>query len=336
MRTVVIAFAFLAAALVVACAGPPAPAPVPATAADTEPGAAEEPRWRWTDYEIVGQRELTREEVASHLPDLLGQPYEADREMVGACGEALEAALDVAEASCSWVTFFTGEAYLLAEIVERGEEWRTETPAAPEGQVELATPELVATYEALKEQLWANYRNGVEMGENSDAGHLDYREPQMHAYVETLHAELPEHRDNLLAVLAGDADAEDRAAAAWMLNWAGDLAGSAAAVAGSINDPNGLVRNDVSRFLIYALPHVDDRATLRALVDELAVQLARPSHGDRNKAIYSLKAVLEKAPDLAPYVEEKAGEWIDRVAAQSILSNVGGTAQEVRALLGEG
>lgn len=325
------ALAPLAALLLAACTGAPADAPRTTGAAGDAAEAA--PRWTWTDYEIVGQRQLGRDDVAAHLPDVLGQAYSNDRTLMERCTDQLEAALDVAQARCSWVTFFDGDAYLLAEIVEPDEAWRTGTRPAPEGQVELATPETVATYEELRQRLMANYRSGVDPGENSDAGYQDYREPSMHALVEELRAALPAHRDNLLAVLAGDADAEDRAAAAWMLNWAGDLDASAAAVAGSINDPDGLVRNDVSRFLIYALPHVEDRATLRALVDELAVQLTRPSHGDRNKAIYSLKAVLDKAPDLAPYVDEKAGEWIDRVAAQSILPNVGGTAKEVRELL---
>ena len=81
--------------------------------------------------------------------------------------------------------------------------------------------------------------------------------------------------------------------------------------------------------MLFHLGRVEDRALLREVVASLARQLARPSHGDRNKALYGLAAVLDAAPELEPFVEERAGAWLRRLAEQSVLSNVGGVAVEL-------
>ncbi len=76
-----------------------------------EPAAAPAPaptRWTWTDYEIVGQRELGREEIAALVPVELGTPYVDDQEIYERCNEALRAALDVAYVVCSNVLFLDG------------------------------------------------------------------------------------------------------------------------------------------------------------------------------------------------------------------------------------
>ena len=43
--------------------------------------------------------------------------------------------------------------------------------------------------------------------------------------------------------------------------------------------------------------------------------------------------MLDAAPELAPFVEERAGLWLRRLADQSVLSNVGGVAVELLARL---
>lgn len=46
--------------------------------------------------------------------------------------------------------------------------------------------------------------------------------------------------------------------------------------------------------------------------------------------------LVDAHPQMAPYVEQRAGAWIDRIAEQSILDNVGGVARELRERLAEG
>lgn len=311
-------------------AGQPAPtAPVPAATAPAP--AAEESRWTWTDFEIVGQTRHTREEIAALLPVELGTPYPEDTSIFDRCNEILRAELDVAHVACSNVLFLTGEAYLVVEMVEHGEEDRREFRPAPAGDAPLA-PELAALYDRLMKSLMDAFRAGADIGENMDAGHLDYRLPEMHAVVEEMRRTVPPRREELLRVLAENPTGADRARAAWLLNWAGNEADTIARVLPFVDDPHGVTRNDITRFMLHYVDRVEDEATRRAIVDALARQLRRPSHGDRNKAASSLKALLEAHPELAPYVAETAGPWLRRIAEQSVLENVGGVAREVLAM----
>lgn len=303
------------------------PTPAPAAAPAPPP---EETRWTWTGFEIVGQTRHTREEIAALLPVELGTPYPEDRSIFERCNEILRAELDVAHVACSNVLFLTGEAYLVVEVVEHGEEERRDFRPAPAGDAPLA-PELAALYDRLIASFTAAFQEGADVGENMDAGYLDYRHPEMHAVVEEMRRVVPPRREELLRVLAENPEGANRARAAWLLNWAGQEADTVARVLPSLDDPHGVTRNDVSRFLLHHVDRIGDDETLRALVDALARQLRRPSHGDRNKAAYSLKALLETNPRLGAYVTEKAGPWLRRIAEQSILDNVGGVAREVLA-----
>jgi hypothetical protein len=314
---------------------PSAPDVAKPTSAATAPPATEPApsRWTWTGFEIVGRRLHSREEIAALLPVELGAPYPEEADAVfERCNEVLRAELDVAHVVCSNVLFLTGEAYLVVEVVEHGEEERLAFREPPSGDAPL-DPALAALYQRLISSLMAAFQAGTDVGETMEPGYLDYEHPEMHAVVEEMRRAVPPRREELLRVLAESPEGADRARAAWMLNWAGDEADSIARVHGFLDDPHGVTRNDVSRFMVHYLDRVEDEATLRAVVDSLAIQLSRPSHGDRNKAAYCLKTLLQAHPGLAPYVAERAGPWLRRIAGQSILDNVGGLAREVVAML---
>ena len=296
--------------------------------------AAEEPgtRWRWTAFEIVGQVTTDRDAVAAAIPLPVGEPLQEDgTPWVGWCA-GLAAKLDLRAASCAPVWMFDGRAYLVVEIVERAEAARAEFAPAPTGDVAL-DPELVALHERLEERFHENFRAGREMPERAEAGYLDYGEPVMHEIAAALLEKVPQHKATLLRAIAEDRDADDRARAATLLHWAPDKEASIAAVHGHLDDPSSLVRNNISRFMLFYLSSVKSDEVRRAVVPSLARQLARPSHGDRNKALFCLKALLDGSPALAPLIREAAGPWIDRIAEQSVLENVGGVARELAAAL---
>lgn len=288
----------------------------------------EETRWRWTAFEIVGQVTTDRDAVAAAIPLPIGAPVPEDGTPWVEWCAGLAAKFDLHALSCAPVWMFDGRAYLVVEIVERAEAARAEFAPPPAGDVEL-DPELAALYERLQARFHENFREGREMSERSDAGYLDYGEPGMHEIVIALHEKVPPHKATLVRALAQDRDPEDRARAATLLHWAPDKEASIAAVHRHLDDPSSLVRNDISRFMLFYLAGLRSAETRRAVLPSLARQLGRPSHGDRNKALYCLQAVLHGAPDLAPQIREAAGPWIDRIAKQSVLENVGGVAREL-------
>ncbi|HEX4955476.1 MAG TPA: hypothetical protein VF017_18955 [Thermoanaerobaculia bacterium] len=300
-------------------AQPPTPQP-------TAPPATAEPRWRWRDFEIVGSTQTDPAAIRQAIPLPLGGAFPDDPEVWAAWCPGLAERFGLASLSCSPVLFLDGRAYLVVEVVEKEEAERLQFGTAPLEDV--ALPEsLVSLYTRLRERQQDNFRQGRANQEDVKQGYLDYSEPVMHGIAQELAAAVPPHRTTLLAALAQDKDAEDRARAATLLHWAPDKEGSIAAAHRYLADPSSLVRNDISRFLLFYLDQVKSRETLGSVIDALALQLSRPSHGDRNKALYALESLLEGTPDLSPVVAQKAGPWILRIARQSVLDNVGGVAK---------
>lgn len=305
----------------------------PTTSQPAAPPAPDEPRWRWKDFEIVGSTQTDPAAIRQAIPLPLGGAFPEDPEVWAAWCPGLAERFGLASLTCSPVLFLDGRAYLVVEVVEKEEAERLRFGTAPAGDI--ALPEsLVSLYTRLQERQQDNFRQGRANQEDVKQGYLDYSEPEMHALAQELAAAVPPHRATLLAALAEDKDAEDRARAATLLHWAPDKESSIAAAHRHVADPSGLVRNDISRFLLFYLDRVKSRDTLRSVIDALALQLSRPSHGDRNKALYGLESLLKGAPDLAPAVAEKAGPWLRRIAEQSVLENVGDVAKGLVEKLG--
>jgi hypothetical protein len=283
--------------------------------------------------EVIGTREASLEAVRARLAVPMGEAYDKEvaARLTADCA-AMAEPLSLGGVRCAPLRK-TGEgAYLVVDVVERSEPERLASAPAPTGDVALPA-ELADAYRRLEEGYTERLMAGRPVPESADAGYLDFADPELHAIALELLAAVPPQRDLLLRTVEEDRDAADRARAATLLHWAPDKPASIAAVHRLLDDPDETVRNDVSRFMLFHLAEVEDRALLREVVVSLSRQLSLPSHGDRNKALYGLAAVLDAAPDLAPFVEERAGPWIRRLAVQSVLSNVGGVAVELLARL---
>lgn len=292
-------------------------------------GADGPPQWTWTGFEVVGQRTLTREQILAAI----GTPYQYDREAVDAWCRDLEQRLDLHYARCSPVRFADGDSFLVIDVVEKGDERRTRLRPPPEDEVTLANAEVRELFDRLESRQWALFEQGKPSHESSDEGYLDYDDEEMHGYARRLRELVPRHRANLFAVIARDRDAEKRGAAARLLNWAGETADSIARVLPLLDDPSVLVRNNLARFLLHYVDQVESAEVRRAVVDALAAMLERPSHADRNKAVYGLLNLAKARPEDRAHVLESAGESLARLAEQSILTNVRDPAKELLALL---
>jgi hypothetical protein len=65
------------------------------------------------------------------------------------------------------------------------------------------------------------------------------------------------------------------------------------------------------------------------------VQIAWPSHGDRNKGIYNLLEIAKAWPADRGYIRTHGGQSIRYLAENSIIFNVQPPAQELLALVGQ-
>ncbi len=182
-----------------------------------------------------------------------------------------------------------------------------------------------------------NIAEGFERGTPFTAkvvgGFKDYDDPQLHALALRLRELVPDHRLALIDVIREDRDSQKRASAATMLHWGGDVADSIARVNACANDPTVTVRNNVTRFMLHYLDMVESPEVRTALIASLARQLRRPSHADRNKAVYGLLHIMQAFPADGPAIAAAAQEELRMLARDSVLFNVGDPARELIALL---
>lgn len=291
------------------------------------------PRWTWTGFEVMGLRTVTREQILEHKPFEPGTPYEVDADALGSWCRGLKERFDLHRIECSPLRFAGGEAYLVVDVVEKGDEYRAGFREPPADDVDLATREIRGLFEQLESRQWALFGQGKPPQESAGEGFLDYDDPEMHGLVEQLYRLVPPYRDNLLDVIARDKDDEDRGDAARMLNWAGQVSDSITRVHRYLDDPSGLVRNNVARFMLHYVDKLGSVPVRRSVVGELTLLLDRPTHGDRNKAVYGLLNMARAHPEDRVYIRERAGQALARLAAGSILSNVRDPARELLALL---
>lgn len=291
------------------------------------------PQWTWTGFEVMGYRTVTREQILATKPFEPGTPYEIDAEALGAWCRGLKERFDLHQIECAPLRFSDGKAYLVVDVVEKGDEGRASFRQPPADDVELATPEIRGLFEQLESRQWTLFGQGQPPQESAGEGFLDYDDPEMHGLVEKLRQLVPPYRDNLLQVIARDKDNEDRGDAARMLNWAGQVTDSITRVHRDLDDPSGLVRNNLARFMLHYVDQVESAEVRRSVVDALARMLDRPSHGDRNKAVYGLLNIARAHPEDHANVLESAGEALARLAERSILPNVRDPARDLLALL---
>ena len=85
--------------------------------------------------------------------------------------------------------------------------------------------------------------------------------------------------------------------------------------------------------MIQFVGEVKSKKVRHQLIDAFVDQLARPSHGDRNKGIYNLLGIANAWPSDRGNIRAHGGESIRYLAENSILFNVKPPAQELLALV---
>jgi len=235
---------------------------------------------------------------------------------------------------CSSVRYANFDAYFVVEVVEKGDEHRIHFRTNPTQVIAFESHEIVLLFQKLEKRQWELFEQGNPPTETSDQGYLDYSDPQMHQHVVDLIKLVPSHRDNLLQILAKDKDVTNRANAAHMLNWTvHDLEVTVSQSAALLDDPNSLVRNNISRFTLHFIEKIQSPQKREALVDQFLIQLDRPSHGDRNQAVYNLYILAQKFQQSRNYIKQSGLTLIKSIAENSVLSNVRDPAQALLQLI---
>lgn len=286
--------------------------------------------WRWAGYEVIGSHSVHRDKILQNVPVKVGSNYKEDPSAWDKWCANLRVQFNFHATRCSSVRYLNFQAYLVVEIVEVGNEQRMVFRRAPIGDIAFASETAVELHDRLYKRIRDLFDLGIGIQESGDKGYLDYNDPQMREMVLELIQHTPPIRNNLLEILSNDRDTNKRAKAANLLNWTiSNLSETIVKVTGLLDDPEVLVRNNISRFALQFVHRLADRNERHGVIDRLLIQLDRPSHADRNKAIYNLIEIVKVFPEDRSYVNAKGRELIRYIAGTSVLENVRDPAQEI-------
>lgn len=264
--------------------------------------------------DLFGTDQITAEQVRSRLGDTIRAMVRTrmggDRERARAMYDRVRAGIHemgaFAYVELALVNYpERGGAYLTVDVVDESDrEERMSFSPAPTDDVPDPGGLLAA---------WREYeRTGLELlmgGEISSAPDCaahhclwGFDHPSLAPYRERFEA-VPEHRDELVRVLREDRDAEDRAAAAYLLAHLTGVQELVDALVPSISDPDETVRNNAMRVLGIV---VNERPGVELDLEPVLRAVRYPATTDRNKAMLVLFGVAGR-PELQDRIVRGAG-----------------------------
>lgn len=148
--------------------------------------------------------------------------------------------------------------------------------------------------------------------------------------VEQIVRQVPDMRDELLAVVASDPDPVRRRRAVELMQWAGAIPDTFLRLTPAIDDADSGVRAAVARYMFPRFEMLPDEYPFQDLVEAYTRMLARPSHQDRTKSLYCLLALAGQRSDLIPGIKVFTEERVKKLADLSVIPSVKNPAAELQ------
>lgn len=303
---------------------------------------------RWVGIEVVGHTSTSRDALTQDPPLELGAlappvTDQAARRRQQAWGDALATELGLPYINVGVVRFIEGDTYLVVNVVEEEELWRLDKRDPPTSPRTLSSQELRDTFERFEQVFWSRFFDGpqeaLEQRFDTDAlgAYLNYpKDETLRALVQKMRELAPTHREELLEIAGEASSTQERAMAVRLLTWGGSLDDSLQRVTPLLDDPSSLVRNNIGLFMIQFMEHTQTPPTRVAIADALLEMHTGASHADRNKSVLGLLELARLFPEHRAYIRTHPRlVFLERTAAQSVLSNVQEPARELLELLRE-
>jgi hypothetical protein len=276
--------------------------------------------------DVFGSHALSSDDVIAVAGLTLGMPAGLDdaafEKALTAASDRIEAKWQLAFVRVSPISYFgsspdAGKTFVTIDLVDKGDEARMAFAKEPTGDV--ADPGgLVAAWIAYEQQAWKLVNDGeLETGQCKGGLHcaLGFGHDSLRGLEDQFIAGAPKHWRALRDVLRKDKNETRRAAAAFVLAYAGPVDRVVGALMPSIDDPDPGVRNNVVRVLL----EIQQRAATPVLPLEPILRALRyPEVTDRNKAAFALEYLVAKDP--AKFRKQVLAEDGDLLVAMTALS----------------
>ncbi len=137
----------------------------------------------------------------------------------------------------------------------------------------------------------------------------EFSNPELKPYLEIFQTKVPRNKDALVQLLRESKNAEQRAAAAFLLAHTTDAVALVLILEPSIADASSIVRNNVMRVLM----EIANRQKEVAInIAPIIKALDYPNDTDRNKALYTLLGLTDR-PENKAAIRHQAGETLLKI-----------------------
>ncbi|MBX9878145.1 MAG: hypothetical protein K2Y22_06760 [Candidatus Obscuribacterales bacterium] len=299
------------------------------------------PNWTWYGYEIHGNHQIDTKTILRNLPKRrFGRRIDSTmKSVVEEAGNKLQEKYTLPFSGGVLFRFIGQDNKFTAigviDVVEKGDEHRCTYRAINDREITLANEEILELQQQLYTRIFNLFEEGVAVRENYDQNFLDIPDdPECHKLCVQLAELVPSFKQNILEVIEFHPDEDMRSTAANLLCWTkSDLEGTIAQVHHLLDDPSSSVRNNISRFMLPYVARIYGAYIKHPLIKNLLKQLDRPSHYDRNKAIYCLLSIAKASAFLdRQYIKSHGEKLIRKIAETSLMPNVQEPAEQLLAL----
>ena len=286
----------------------------------------------WSGIEVMGTDQKTAQYIRSIVPIVIGAEFSSKNinEFQDWCNN-VKATLQNDNISCSFIGYGGGKFYYDVEIKPPVKDKMKMAGNVSVKNARFHVPKNLST---LFDRWWDRHFSLVQSGlfpkEHFTNGHLDYDDEILHGLSEKMSKLSRKHNKRLLEVLRYSQDPDERSKAATLLSWSITPENILYILDFNLlQDPDHGVRNDLSRSMSFILDQVNNDVLLAKATRAFCEQATLPSHGDRNKALFSISALIKKNPKLTEAIDHKCKKTIEYIAQMSILPNVGGSAKDI-------
>lgn len=173
----------------------------------------------------------------------------------------------------------------------------------------------------------------IDVVETADADRISYPAIQYVDHLKLAERGGERRSEELIACALGCSQAADRADSLDFLNRLDWGKASCRAALQALDDRDWTVRNQAAILLNQHLVDCVDTLGSARIVDASLRQLTRPTHTDRNKAIANLDLMVRRHAGIDDARRGRILAAVEKLARQSNLPNVGGTATALAELI---
>jgi len=159
-----------------------------------------------------------------------------------------------------------------------------------------------------------------------------YTDEPANQIVDQIVRQVPDMRDEIIAVTESDPDSNRRRRAVELLHWAGGIPNTTYRLIPAIDDADGGVRAAVARYMFPRFELLPDAFPFAKLVEAYSRQINRPTHQDRTKGLYCLLAIAGQRPDMIDNIQLYDETRIKKLAEDSTIPTVKDPAQQLLAV----